>query len=222
MQVLRQKEKIMFFNDDKHNSEERSEKILPYQQLRRFVEKILRKRVNKPSDVEDISQDVFRRSWQWANNNDKSLSLNDWKKLIAKITFNEVNRFYAKKTDLLTDDFLPEDSQVELVEPTLSPQFILEIAEELRALPFRQRLSIVLHEAEILPYLKVVLPNQHIAELLEISEKTLLSLENEIPLSEPQIIELIESLTNKPCKSSIRDERCKGRKLLKRRLFGYE
>ena len=210
----------MFLNNHKHSSEEETESILPYKQLRRFVDKILQRRVNKPADAEDIAQNVFQRSWQWAERQENSLSLEDWKRLIAKISFNEINRFYAKKSDLLLDDFSTEENQVEIVDPAMNPQFILEIAEELRQLPFRQRLSIVLHEAEILPYLKIILSDLQIAQLLEISGQTFSRLMPEIPLSETQIIELIESLTQKPCKSSIRDERCKGRKTLKRRLFG--
>jgi hypothetical protein len=71
-----------------------------------------------------------------------------------------------------------------------------------------------------LPYLKVALPDKYIAQLLEISEDMLYLLESEIPFSDERIAEIIKTLTQKDCKSSIRDERCKGRKLLKRRLFG--
>ena len=176
--------------------------------------------MKRPSDAEDISQDVFRRSWQWAKKQSRTLSNDEWKRLIAKITFNEINRFYSKKTELLSDDLLPEDSDSIEPDPALlNPQFILEIAEQLRTLSFRQRLSVVLHEGEILPYLKVVLPPIYIAKLLEIDEETLLLLEDEIPLSESEITDLIESVTQKECRASIRDERCKGRKILKRRLF---
>jgi DNA-directed RNA polymerase specialized sigma24 family protein len=194
--------------------------VLPYKQLRGFVDKLLRRRVSKPADAEDIAQNVFQRSWQWAERQENTLSLDDWKRLIAKISFNEINRFYAKKSEALLDDFATEENPVEIEDSSMNPQFILEIAEELRGLPFRQRLSIVLHEAEILPYLRIILSDAEIAQILEISEQTFLKLMPEIPLSETQIVGLIEALTNKPCKSSIRDERCKGRKTLKRRLFG--
>lgn len=210
----------MFLNNHDYNSEEKTESVLPHKQLRGFVEKLLKKRISNPSDAEDIAQDVFRRSWQWADSNDKQLSFDDWKRLIAKITFNEINRFYAKKNEVLLDDLTEDETTPEIADNSLCPQFILEIAQELRLLPFRQRLSIVLHEGEILPYLKVVLSNRDLAELLEISEQTLILLEPKIPLSETQITELIESITQKPCKSSIRDERSKGRKSLRRRLFG--
>ena len=210
----------MLLNDQKSDVEETTERVLPYKKLRGLVEKILRRRVNKSSDVEDISQDVFRRSWQWANNHNKKLSTDQWKRLIAKITFNEINRFYSKRTDLLTNDFLEESD--ETMNPDISiinPQFIIEIAEELRKLSFRQKLSLILSDGEILPYLKVVLPPDCIADLLEIDEETLSMLESEIPLSEQRIVEVIEQITNKDCRASIRDERCKGRQLLKRRLF---
>lgn len=210
----------MLFNDQNFKREKNIENVFPFSQLQQFVERLLKSRVNKFSDVQDISQNVFKRSWQWSYRHDKKLSLDEWKKLIARISFNEINRFYSKKSDLLLEDLLPENTSAEIVENTINPQFILEIAEELHNLAFRQKLAIVLHEAEILPYLKIVLSDNDIAKLLEISVETLASLESEIPLSETQIIELIESVTQKPCKSSIRDERSKGRKLLRRRLFG--
>ena len=207
-------------NQDFNSDEDKTEKILPYKQLRGFVERILKGRISKNSDVEDISQDVFRRSWQWVNKHNKQLSLDEWKPLLAKITFNEVNRFYTKKVDLLAEDLSLEETSPEIQQSSASPQFIFEIAEELRGLPFRQRLAVVLYDGEILPYLKVALPDNYIAELLEISQDMLYLLESEIPLSDARIAEIIETLTRKDCKSSIRDERCKGRKLLKRRLFG--
>lgn len=210
----------MLFNDHNFNSEKNAESVFPFSQLQQFVMKLLKSRVNKFSDVQDISQNVFQRSWQWSYRHDKKLTIEEWKKLIARISFNEINRFYSKKSDLLLEDLLPENTSVEIGDTTINPQFILEIADELHNLAFRQRLSIVLHEAEILPYLKIVLTDNDIAALLEIDVKTLLVLESEIPLSENQIVELIESVTQKPCKSSIRDERSKGRKLLRRRLFG--
>ena len=213
----------MLFNDqNSQNSDisQRSEKVLPYKQLRGLVEKILKGKVSKPPDIEDISQDVFRRSWQWANKNKRQLSHDEWRRLIAKITFNEINRFYSKKVDLLSADHLPEDSDSDTLDATtLNPQFILEIAEQLRTLSFRQRLSVVLFGGEILPYLKVVLPVGDIAALLEIDKDFLEELEPEIPLTEQRITEVIEEVTQKECRSSIRDERSKGRKLLRRRLF---
>ncbi len=217
---LESKRYEMFLNNQDYNSEEKTEGILPHKKLRGFVEKLLKKRVPNPSDAEDIAQDVFRRSWQWADSHHQQLPLEDWKKLIAKITFNEINRFYSKKREVLLDDLVADETTFDVADNSVCPQFILEIAQELRLLPFRQRLSIVLHEGEILPYLKVVLSNRDLAELLEISEQALILLEPKIPLSESQITELIKSLTNKPCKSSIRDERSKGRKSLRRRLFG--
>lgn len=212
----------MLLNDQKSDlNEPAAEKILPYRHLRGLVDKILRRRVTESSDIEDISQDVFRRSWQWANKNNKNLTTQEWKRLIAKITFNEINRFYTKKKDILSDDFLPEGDEMTSPDPAiLNPQFILEIAEHLRNLSFRQRLSLVLYEGEILPYLKVILSNRIVAELLEIDEGVLNSIESEIPLSEDRIIEIIEHTTKKVCRSSIRDERSKGRKLLRRGLFG--
>lgn len=209
----------MFSNNQKLISEEDSKDVIPYEQLRHFVGRILKRKINTASDVEDISQDVFRRGWQWASKNDKRLSIDDWKRLLAKITFNEINRFYSKQSRLLEDLTLEEQSP-RIATSTINPQFILEIAEELYKLPLRQRLAIILNDAEILPYLKVILPNPYIAKLLEINENTLSLLESEIPVSEARIIEIIESLTQKECKSSIRDERCKGRKSLRRRLFG--
>lgn len=209
----------MFIDNQNLNSEEsHAEAVLPYRQLRGFIEKLLKKRVNTPSDVEDISQDVFRRSWQWINKYDKKISFIEWKPLLAKIAFNEIRRFYSKKTTSLEDSL--EETHNEIRGNRINPQFIFEIAEALLKLPFRQRLAVVLHDGEILPYLKVVLSNRHIAELLEVSEEGLLSIESEIPMSDTQIKEIIEILTQKPCKSSIRDERCKGRKLLKDKLFG--
>lgn len=210
----------MSLNNPNHQSEDETNRVLPYKQLRQFVDKLLLRRVSKPADAEDIAQNVFHRSWQWAKRQENSLSLDDWKRLIAKISFNEINRFYSKKADLLFDDYSTEDNPIEIADGALNPQFILEIAEELRQLPFRQRISILLHEAEILPYLRIILSDLQIGQLLEISEQTFVHLLTEVPLSETQITELIETLTNKPCKSSIRDERCKGRKTLKRRLFG--
>ena len=201
------------------HSEENTEILMPYEQLRRFVMKILKRRISTTSDVEDVSQDILRRGWQWSERNNKKLSLNDWKRLLAKISFNEINRFYSKQAPLLEGSILDEQV-LSIVGSTICPQFILEIAEELYKLPLRQRLAIILNDGEILVLLKVVLPNHYIAELLEISEKTLSLLESEIPLSETRIIEIIENLTQKECKSSIRDERCKGRKSLRRRLFG--
>ena len=210
----------MLFNDQEPEIQDIAESILPYKQLRGLVEKILKVRVNRPTDAEDISQNVFRRSWQWAKKHNKSLSTAEWKRLIAKITYNEINRFYSKKTELLSDDFLPEDANLSTPDPSvINPQFILEIAENLRNLSFRQRLSLILHEGEILPYLKVILPTETIADLLEIDEDLLNLLESEIPLSEERIVEVIEQVTEKDCRASIRDERSKGRKLLRRRLF---
>ena len=142
------------------------------------------------------------------------------KPLLARIAFNEVKRFYTKRIDLLADDLIPDGRLPETQKSSATPQFILEIAEVLSELTFRQKLSVVLSNGEILPYLKVALPDKYIAELLEISTDMLYLLESEVPLTDERISEIITSITKKDCKSSIRDERCKGRKQLQRRLFG--
>lgn len=201
-------------------NKENPETVLPYRELRRFVEKLLKSRVQNRTDVEDISQNVFQRSWRWATRQDRRLSLDEWKRLIARISFNEINRFHTKRVEDLYEDVLPEDALAEIVEPALNPQFILEIAQELRLLPFRQRIAIVLSEGEILPYLKVLLSDAEIADLLEIGPELYREIEGRVPLTDAETAEFIERATSKPCRSSLRDDRCKGRKALKRRLFG--
>ena len=63
------------------------------------------------------------------------LSETEWKSLIAKITFNEINRYYSKKPLVLTDDHLEKDQeQQNLDDSIISPQLVIEIAEELRKL----------------------------------------------------------------------------------------
>ena len=211
----------MLYNEPENSeTQDSSESVLPYTQLKGLVRKILSVRVKRPSDADDISQDVFRRSWQWANKHNKSLSTEQWKRLIAKITFNEISRFYSKKTEVLTSDHISDEAQTIEEDPAvLNPQFVLEIAEQLRKLSFRQRLSVVLFGGEILPYLKIILPDSEIAALLEVDEEFLSLLEDEIPLTEDRIAEVIEIVSEKECRSSIRDERAKGRKILRRRLF---
>ena len=54
-------------NNEEIDCLDNTEEILPYRKLRGFVDRILRKRLSKASDVEDVSQNVFQRSWQWTN-----------------------------------------------------------------------------------------------------------------------------------------------------------
>ena len=187
--------------------------------LRNYLKNLIKKRVVNEEDAEDLTQEVISRGWITIFSDPERLDLDTDEKIrsyFAMIAYNEINRFYKKKLNNLeiqVDEELLSLNQTSLI----SPENCLEKCQTIcKNLPHKQRLAIFLKNEFLLHTLVTVISKRNVALMLEISETTLDKILLEIPLEEDQIKTTIEKIIAQQLRTSVRDERWKGLKKLKR------
>lgn len=199
------------------NNHEKQNLGIPYQRVRQFVYKIIRRRVSTSEDAEDITQNVLLRGWQSNEKNADRLKFeteDDFLRYFSIIAVNEVKRFQSGQ---LKKNPGNEDEEILSLIPAdnLSPEYCLEIIETICQLPLKQRLALVLGQRMLLISFQKIFSYKTIAEMLEIKQSLLEKLADEIPLNDEDIKYVIETIMENKLKTSVRDERWKARKFLK-------
>lgn len=199
------------------NNSEKKESKIPYQRVRQFVYKIIKRRVQTSEDAEDITQNVLIRGWQSNEKNSDRLNFEteeDFLRYFSVIAVNEVKRFQSEQNKSESQK-TSEDVLINLAAQQLSPEYCLEIIQAICQLPLKQRLTLILGHQKLLGSFQTVFSTKTIAEMLEINETLLEKLANEIPLNDEDIKSVIEIIMENKLKTSVRDERWKARKVLK-------
>lgn len=203
------------------NKRENSPTEISYQRVRQFVYKIIRRRIRYTEDAEDLTQTVMLRGWQSTERNaDYQIfeTEEDYLRYFSVIAINEVKRFQSEQLKINIKN-ISEQELLDLPAGQLSPYRCLEIIDTICQLPLKQRLALILGQRKLLRSFQTVFSIETIADLLEIDQTLLEKLANEIPLSDKEIKYVIETLSDKELKTSVRDERWKARKLLEKFIY---
>ena len=200
------------------NNGENNKKAIPFSRVRQFVYKLIRRRVSTSEDAEDITQNVLLKGWQSNERNYDRQSFEkdeDFFRYFSIIAANEINRFLSEQ--IKTVDTKDEEKEILLMIPTdtLSPEYCLEIIQNICLLPLKQRLALILGQQQLLSAFLKVFSYKTIAGMMQINESLLKKLGEEIPLDDEDIKYVIEIMMDNKLKTSVRDERWKARKSLK-------
>ena len=120
----------------------------------------------------------------------------------------------SPSANTLADKYVDESKFLALSIEQINPEYCLEIIESICQLPLKQRLPLILGERMLIRTFQKVFSTKLIAEMLEIRQSLLVKLANEIPLSDEDTKYIIETVMESRLKTSVRDERWKGRKFL--------
>ena len=200
------------------NNGENNKKAIPFNRLRQYIYKLIRRRVLTSEDAEDITQTVLLKGWQSHERNYDRQSFeteSDFFRYFSIIAANEINRFLSEQ--IKTVNTKDEEKEILLMIPTdqLSPEYCLEIIQDICSLSLKQRLALILGEQKLLNAFLKVFSYKTIAEMMQINESLLEKLGEEIPLDDEDIKYVIEIMMDNKLKTSVRDERWKARKSLK-------
>lgn len=181
--------------------------------------KLINKRVENEQDADDLTQEVTFRGWNTIIANPERFDLDTDEKIrsyFAVIAFNEIRRFYKKKSQTL--EIQVDEEILSLNQSTLiSYENCLEKCQTIcTVLTFKQRLTLFLRNEFLLYTMVNQISKSNVALMMQISETDLDEILLEIPLDEQEIKLTIEKLMNTKLRTSVKDERWKGIKKLKR------
>lgn len=200
------------------NRNENENNSLLLNKLRQKVFAVVKNRVFLKEDADEITQDVLlkvisvisKRSDSFLSTEDEIL------KYVVKMAINEVGLFYRSNAN---QTFIDEEELLNLESKKLNAEEGLIILQSLAKLPIKQRLIFFLQDKFITNTLIFHFSLKTISETLEMSEQKLVLILDKIPFNDDEIKPIIEEMTNKKLKTSVRDERWKGRKFLRKFLF---
>ncbi|HRH41206.1 MAG TPA: sigma factor [Pyrinomonadaceae bacterium] len=198
-----------------HNGQNNDQGI--YEKIRRFVQKLIKRRVQNPHDADDITQNTLVKVYSRELNDTNLLkfeSEEDVKKYFTRVAINETNRYFTNRKNNKEINNLDEiennreGNQIKM-------DICFEYLELFYGMSIKQKLSIILKEKEILQTFKGCYSIKTISQILEINENDLMEIEKEIPVETDEEAKIIiERLMKKELKTKVRDERYKGRKYL--------
>lgn len=203
----------MLVNKDKEKSD--NEGLL---KLRHFVYKLVAKRVQKSEDADDITQEVFFRGLRSLGldslEKNALFSYQQIEKYLTVIAHNEIRRYYKNQPTILVD--ISEDELHNIPADLISAETGLIILEILGDLPIKQRLIYFLQTELLLKTFINTFSLRLVAKTLELSEGSVENLATKVPFKDEQLKEVVEQIMAKELKSSVRDERWKGKKFLEK------
>lgn len=185
--------------------------------LRHFIYKVVAKRVQKREDADDITQEVFFRGLRSLGKNSseqKQISYQQLEKYFTVIAHNEIRRYFKNQPACLIE--LLEEELRKIPADLISAETGLIILDILGDLPIKQRLIYFLQTELLLKTFINTYSLKLVARTLELNERTVEQLASRVPLKDEQLKEIVEQIMAKELKSSVRDERWKGKKFLEK------
>lgn len=187
------------------------------EKLRRYVYKLVAKRVPNREDAEDITQEVFYRGLKTLGKESserKIITNQELEKYFTVITINEIRRHYKNQPTCLVD--LPEDELLNIPADLISAETGLMILDILGDLPIKQRLIYFLQTELLLKTFINTFSLKLVAKTLELSEGTVKQLALRVPMNDEELKHVVEKIMAKELKSSVRDERWKAKRFLEK------
>lgn len=169
----------------------------------RIVRRIVRRSSPLQKDYSsDIEQGIVLRLWRWKNayrERSDRMSAEDWNAFAARTTYNEINRFLARRK---TIEHVPIEAIPEVSQPSIAGYAEIEVSmlvrtvwQEICSLTLRQRRALLLQSQQLVIYLlQSGVSDEELAQCLGFERDDWCGIRDQLPLSDARIAEVTKLL----------------------------